>query len=107
MPYPGGGDSTTAGQGRRRRTFFKHTIEHCFWTARHGESAREDHDRSRGRLHADRSRARLADPDRLTLGFAIDVGERAGINTDSGADATGFTGNARSFTSGEQVVLFD
>ena len=71
MSYIGRGDSAATRQGRRGSALFKHVVEHCIRTARYGEFAREDYDRSRGGIHADRARAGFTDPEWLTFSSAI------------------------------------
>ena len=116
MHRAGGGDPTSAWQGRRGRALFQHVIEHCFRTTRHRQSPREDHDwRGRG-VYVDRSRTWFADADWFAFGVAIDSG-RARRDSESNA-RTGATTRARditcwfigsgfvacSFTCGESVI---
>jgi hypothetical protein len=101
--HPGGGDSSTAGQSGCGRTLLQQRLEHRFRTTWHGEPSRENHDRSGGRIHADRTHARSAEPDRLSIGVGIGSGTGACVNTDFGRDATSFTGRTGRFTCCEQV----
>jgi len=71
VPDPRRDDPAATGQGGRGRALFQHVIEHRFWTTWHCESVGKDHDWSSRGVHVDSTRARLADPDRLALGFAI------------------------------------
>ena len=104
MPDFDRGDPASAWQGRRGRALFQHVIEHRFWTTWHCESVGEDHDWSSSGVHVDRARARLADPDRLTIGFAVGECSGSDADTDSSARATSFTGSTSRITGCEQVV---
>ena len=103
MLYPGGGNSSTAGQSGCRRALLQQRLEHRFWTTWHGEPPCEDHDRSGGRIHVDRIDTRSAGSDWLSIGVGIGSGTRACINADSSADATSFTRGTSSFTCCEPV----
>jgi len=105
VPDFGRRDPASAGQGRRGRALFQHVIEHRFWTTWHCESVGEDHDWGGRGVHVDRARARFADPDRLTIGFAI--GECTGSDTDTNSGRGAGTTGSRRITGCEQVVLFD
>ena len=62
-----------ARQVRGGRSLLQQRFEHCVWTTRYGERARQDHHRRCGSLHAHRADVVAAGCDRNTFGFAIDI----------------------------------
>jgi hypothetical protein len=66
---PDFGGVIAAGQGGRRRSVQQFGFQHGVWTARHADSAGENHDR-RGRcIHADRAALIIARNQRHPLSF--------------------------------------
>src|SRR5688500_7692532 len=94
MPDPGGGDSAATGQGGCGRAIFELTLEHGVWPTRHGEPAREDHDRRSSGVHGDCIDARTAGVHRYALRVGIPTRGTRGKpkpNTRSAVCATGTT----------------
>ncbi len=117
MRDPDRGDPAATGQGRRGRAVFELTLEHGVWPTRHGESAREDHDRRSGCVHVDSVDARLAG----VYGIAISVGvgsargtrgeseSHAGAAIGTGdipGRANNITSRTGSVTVGQSVIWF-
>ena len=98
-------DPASARQSGCGSAFFKHSIEHCFWTTRHRESSGEDHDWSSSSIHVDSADTRFARTQRLAIGLVIGRRTSADSNPDSGASATSFTSGPRGFTRRESVGL--
>jgi hypothetical protein len=88
-------------QSRRRRVVLEHVIEHCVRPARHSEPPREDHDRRRGGVHAGRTRAWFANPQRFAFRVVVSTG---GASSESDSNSGARTGTkcsaarARDFT---------
>ena len=112
MLDPDRGRVTATGQSRRGRVVLEHAFEHGVWPTRHGEFAREDHDRRSGGVHADRTGARFADPEWLAFGVAINSG-RAGRQSepDCGASTTAgaieCTGNFTRDRAGSVTIIIE
>jgi len=106
--HPDRGDPVAARKGRCRRALFELIVEHGIRPARHGESAREDHDRRGGCVYVDRISAWFTDLHWQQICVAVGAGERPNSDSHAGTAsiprrASHGARNPGGITVGEQV----